>query len=64
MTVNPTEQMLFNIPEVARTLRNGESTVRAMIAAGKLRSFKIGDRRLIKREDLMKFIEEQASAAA
>jgi excisionase family DNA binding protein len=58
------ERLVHDAPEVAYMLHLGLSSVRAMIASGELRSFTIGDRRLVRREDLMKFIEERASAAA
>ena len=45
------------IPEVARVARASESTVRWWIATGRLRSFRPGRRRLIRRSDLESFIE-------
>jgi excisionase family DNA binding protein len=50
------EPMVLNIPEAARALRLGEATVRAKIANGELRSVKIGDRRLVRVEDLRAFL--------
>jgi excisionase family DNA binding protein len=42
------EPLLHDLGEVARALRLGLSTVRNLIASGKLNSVKIGDRRLVR----------------
>jgi excisionase family DNA binding protein len=62
MTANTLEPMVLDVGEAARALRLGPSTVRAKIATGELRSVKIGDRRLIRVEDLRAFLAERVAA--
>ncbi len=50
---------ILTIPEAAATLRIGRSSVYELIATGRLRSLKIGSRRLITLEDLDAFIDAQ-----
>jgi excisionase family DNA binding protein len=56
------EPLVLDIPEVARALRVGVSTVRKMITAGKLKSIRLGDRHLVRVEDLRAFLAERAAA--
>jgi len=51
------------IEEVARELRASLPTVRNWIRLGKLTSYKIGKRRLIKKEDLEEFLNRSRKEA-
>jgi excisionase family DNA binding protein len=62
MTTNETvEPLALNVGEAARASRLGESTIRAMIASGELRSIRVGDRRLVRIEDLRAFLAARAA---
>jgi excisionase family DNA binding protein len=52
----------LDVGEAARALRLGLSTVRAMIASGDLKSVRIGDRRLVRVEDLKTFLADRVAA--
>jgi excisionase family DNA binding protein len=54
---------LLDTNDVVRITRLGASTVRHKIASGELRSLKLGDRRLIRPEDLREFINRAVVAA-
>jgi excisionase family DNA binding protein len=51
------EPLLADIGEVALALRLGTSSVRKLIMNGELPSVRIGDRRLVRVEDLQAFAE-------
>jgi excisionase family DNA binding protein len=57
------ERLLLDTNDVAYALHIGLSSARGLMARGELPSLRVGDRRLVRREDLMKFIEERATAA-
>jgi excisionase family DNA binding protein len=62
MSIQPNiEPMLYDIYEVALALRLGASTVRKLVSAGEIPSIRIGNRRLIRVEDLRAFIAASAS---
>ncbi len=62
-TTNTTEPaMLFAITEVADILGIGRTNVYALLKSGKLRSVKIGGRRLIPRTALEQFVTELETA--
>ncbi len=56
-------QELLLLEEVARECRTSIGTVRHWIAVGKLASVRPGKRRLVRREDLDRFLEGRPSAA-
>lgn len=56
-TAEPATAILLDIPETTEALRCGRSTVYELIAAGELTTIKIGRRRLVTRDSLVKFIE-------
>ena len=56
------EQMLFDVAEVARALRIGVSTVRSLVASGKLKGIRVGDRVLVSRRALDEFIAASEAA--
>lgn len=56
------EPMVLDIPEVAGALKVCVATVRNMIAAGELKSLKIRDRRFVRREHLVEYLDKQAVA--
>jgi excisionase family DNA binding protein len=51
---------LLTLPEVADECRAPLSTARWWCTIGKLRSIKVGRRRLVRREDLDQFLQECA----
>lgn len=52
----PTPHALMFIPEVAQACRAPVATVRSWLRDGRLRSFRLGRKRLIRREDLEAFL--------
>jgi excisionase family DNA binding protein len=50
----------MSIVEAASVCGLGRSTIYKLMEAGRLRSFRIGGRRLIRRADLMAFLEAMA----
>jgi excisionase family DNA binding protein len=59
--ITPDHIMLFGIAETATVLGIGRTNVYALIQSGKLRSVKIGGRRLIPRAALDDFVTELMS---
>ncbi len=55
--------VIHTIPEAIEILRIGRSHFYDLISAGELRTFKIGSRRLVTRDDLLAFIDRQLEAA-
>ncbi len=49
---------ILTLQEVANFLRVNRATVSRFARSGQLRSYKLGSRRLFKREDVRKFLEE------
>jgi excisionase family DNA binding protein len=57
------EPMVFDLGSVARALGGlGLSTVRAMVASGELKSIKIRDRRFVRREHLIEYLDKHVAA--
>lgn len=52
----------LSIVEAASICGLGRSTVYKLIGSGQLQSFRIGGRRLIRRADLMSFLEAMTAA--
>lgn len=50
-----------SVDEAGRRLGVGRTTIYALIARGKLRSFTVGDRRLIAVSELVRFAERQTA---
>ena len=50
---------LLNISDVAKRLKVSETTIRRLIASGKLRSFRVGDLIRIREQDLIEYVEQQ-----
>lgn len=57
-------EKLYSIDEAARTLRLSHWTLRAWIQTGKLRSAKIGDRRVIRESELQRLIVDDPKPAS
>lgn len=57
-TIEPAEKRAFHVKEAAATYRLSRSTLYKMMAAGTLRTVKIGGRRLIPRDVLEALISE------
>jgi excisionase family DNA binding protein len=55
--MNTEDRMLYNVNEVASRLGIANSTVRAMLADGRIKSVKIGDRRLVPAETLRAYVD-------
>ena len=51
-----TQKLSYSLAEAAETLSLGESNVRKFVDTGMLRSFKVGQRRLISREAIDEFL--------
>ncbi len=49
---------LYTIPETARTLRLGESTVKTWLSQGKIGHVKVGRRTLITAEEIQRVVAE------
>jgi len=58
-----THHDVLTLAEVASAMRAPLSTVRLWCSSGRLRSFRPGKRRLVRREDLAAFIEYTSSPA-
>ncbi|MCP5380664.1 MAG: helix-turn-helix domain-containing protein [Novosphingobium sp.] len=54
------ERLAYSINETARTLSLGRTSIYAMIADGRLESFKLGTRTLIKAESIRRLVDGQA----
>ena len=50
---------LLNISETAKRLKVSETTIRRLIANGKIKSFRVGDLIRIREVDLVEFVEQQ-----
>jgi excisionase family DNA binding protein len=55
------EPLVLDVPEVARAMRVGVSSIRKMITEGKLKSIRVGDRVLVRRIDLEAFLADRAA---
>jgi excisionase family DNA binding protein len=53
------DRLAYSINETARTLSLGRTSIYAMIADGRLASFKLGRRTLIKAESIQRLVAEQ-----
>ena len=62
MTAN-IEPLVLDIPEVAAALKVCVGTVRNMINSGELKSAKLRDRRVVRKADLHRFLEQAVEAA-
>lgn len=51
--------VLYTVDETARMLRVHRSTVSRLIKAGDLRHVSVGSRKLVRRQDLLAFIDRQ-----
>ena len=49
---------VLTVDEVIKTLRLGRTRVNELLWSGTLRSIKVGRRRLVRRRDLERFLEE------
>jgi excisionase family DNA binding protein len=56
--------LVYTVREAAEVLRIGYSTARERIAAGELRSFKDGSRRLVAGEDLAAYVRARQQEVA
>lgn len=59
----PPESEFLTVQEVAARLRVSVSTVRHWVLDKRLESYRVGGRRLFKREDIDKFIEQGKTEA-
>lgn len=50
--------VVYTVAEVAERLRLGRSAVYELMQQGRLRSFKVGRRRLVAHVDLVAFVDE------
>jgi len=57
VAANPRPRLLVSTADAAAALGLSHRTVRSLVYAGKLRSCKVGARRLIAAEDLEKFVQ-------
>lgn len=51
--------VLYTVDETAHLLRVHRSTVSRLIKAGELRHVSVGSRKLVRRQDLVEFIDRQ-----
>jgi excisionase family DNA binding protein len=58
------DRLLLNTSDVAWALNVGLSSARGLMARGELPSLRVGDRRLVRRADLERFIEQRAAATS
>lgn len=54
------ERLVYSVKETARLLSIGRTSIYAMIADGRLESFKIGRRTLIRGESIRGLVDRQA----
>jgi len=54
------EKLAYSINETAQALSLGRTSVYAMLADGRLKSFKLGRRTLIKAESIHRLVDGQA----
>ncbi len=54
------ERLAYSINDTARTLSLGRTSIYAMIADGRLESFKLGRRTLIRAESIRRLVAGQA----
>jgi excisionase family DNA binding protein len=59
---NAEPSLVLNIDEVAAALKLCRATIRNMITAGELKSIKLRDRRVVRRTDLLAFLDRAAAA--
>jgi excisionase family DNA binding protein len=50
---------LLTVDELIRWLRLGRTRTNDLLRRGSIRSYKIGRRRLVRRQDVMQFLDEQ-----
>ena len=62
-TMSTGDKLAYNVDEAAELLSIGRTMVFQLIAEGRLGSLKIGNRRLIPRQDLEAFIAELRTPA-
>lgn len=53
-------KLAYSINETARTLSMGRTSIYAMIADGRLETFKLGRRTLVKAESIRRLVDGQA----
>lgn len=53
--------LFISVPETARLLSVAQSTVWRLLSEGEIASFKHGKRRLIKREDLVEWVNRKVA---
>jgi len=51
------DALAYTVPEAARLLRIGRSTLYELIGADAVKTIKVGDRRLVRRADLESFLD-------
>ena len=56
------DHALMTLDDVADYCRTSVATVRYWIAKGRLRSLRPGRRRLVRREDLLRFLDGESSS--
>lgn len=54
------DRMAYSINDTAKTLSLGRTTVYALIKEGRLETFKLGRRTLVKAESIRRLVEPQA----
>ena len=57
METQPEQHTLLTVDELIRFLRCGRTRTNEILRSGELKSYKIGRRRLIRREDVEAFLE-------
>lgn len=53
-------KLAYSINETARLMSMGRTSIYAMIADGRLETFKVGSRRLVKAESIRRLVDGQA----
>ena len=54
-----TTEQILTPEEVAAYLRLGRTTTYSLLSSGQIKSFKVGRRRLIRRRDVERFVDER-----
>jgi len=60
LAVTLTDQVLLRVPEVARALGLGRSTIHRLIREGRLKAIKIDRATRISREEVQAFVQRQS----
>lgn len=59
----PGFKLSYNLPEAAQAIGVGRSTIYEYVKAGRVQTFRLGDRQMIRADDLRAFIDRMSGRA-